>query len=224
MSFGNIVGSSGYLFNAEGVGGLHWLTVSKGNRKSNISFSTGYGYLKTEFDKRYGPKYSYQNYDENEPYFIPYEANMALSDELYTGNDYSILDNSFRTSLVFGVAGISPVGKKASFIFDSMDFFGRPKEAVYTDKNITLTYNVTETDNITFITTTEEVTNSFTIQEGELAKSNKFTTTILLMPGMRFNQTHDKAIQVTLSGFINIDANGNGNTVPMPMVSWLRQF
>ena len=47
FSLGTMMGTSGYLANFKGFGGLHWGVVTYGNRLNNISFSAGYGYLKT---------------------------------------------------------------------------------------------------------------------------------------------------------------------------------
>jgi len=67
-----------------------------------------------------------------------------------------------------------------------------------------------------------DVTETHTIEYGEIS-SDKMSATILFMPSMRFQQSHNKAIQVSLGGFININSDGL-TTTPFPMVSWLRQF
>ena len=45
ISLGNILGNSGYIEQGKVFGGLHWLTITKGDRMKNISFSAGYGYI-----------------------------------------------------------------------------------------------------------------------------------------------------------------------------------
>ena len=50
ISVGNIIGSSGYLFQGRALVGLHWGTLTIGDRMRNISFSAGYGYFN---DKSY---------------------------------------------------------------------------------------------------------------------------------------------------------------------------
>ena len=45
FSIGNIIGSSGYLAQGRVFGGLHWGTLTIGDRMRNISFSAGYGYF-----------------------------------------------------------------------------------------------------------------------------------------------------------------------------------
>ena len=115
------------------MGGLHWLTISRGDRMSNISISAGYGY---------------------------------------------IYNNNFQDAFFIGIGGITPVGKKASFIFDSMTILNPS------------TYNAT----------------------------------LIFMPSMRFNQSYEKAFQIALAGVVNIEADGDVTSFPVPMVSWLRKF
>ena len=50
ISVGNIIGSSGYLFQGRALVGLHWGTLTIGDRMRNMSFSAGYGYFS---DKSY---------------------------------------------------------------------------------------------------------------------------------------------------------------------------
>ena len=83
--------------------------------------------------------------------------------------------------------------------------------------DVTVSYTDTSLANPT-------VTETITIEEGEIITSENITATVLFMPSMRFQQAHNKAIQVSLGGFINVDSEGNLNTAPFPMVSWLRQF
>ena len=45
ISLGNILGNSGYIEQGKVFGGLHWLTITKGDRMKNFSFSAGYGYV-----------------------------------------------------------------------------------------------------------------------------------------------------------------------------------
>lgn len=45
FAIGSILGSSGYLFNGNGLGSLEWLTTTYGNRTNNLSFSLGYGFI-----------------------------------------------------------------------------------------------------------------------------------------------------------------------------------
>jgi hypothetical protein len=69
------------------------------------------------------------------------------------------------------------------------------------------------------ITKTDDVTvNKYKIVQSGLQP------TFLVMPGMRFNKSHNKAFQVVLAGIITKDRYGDIYTYPVPMVSWLRTF
>lgn len=212
VAAGSIVGSSGYLLNAQGFFGLHWLTVSKGDRKSNISFSAGYGYANTANWISIGDKYLLTSDD-----YYNYVARQAMEDKLYGPNsDYEDrqLYQGTVGAIVFGVSGITPVGKKASFIFDSMIFTGKNSDVAYgNSRQEAVTYTDWNGVNQTTI---------FTIQEGKVEKGNSFAN-IVLMPGMRFNRSYDKAFQVALAGLVHIE-DGDVDTFPVPMISWLRQF
>lgn len=101
-SFGTLFGTTSYLNNFEGFGGLHWLSMTYGNRKNNITFSAGYAYAKTGSNRRIHEPGVYLTYNENE---IPYHnANPLLSGP------------------IFSIAGIYRISGKASIFFDSMVF------------------------------------------------------------------------------------------------------
>ena len=99
-----------------------------------------------------------------------------------------------------------------------MVFLRKGQKVSYSDINVTATY----------IDSTHQqgpdVTETHTIEQGKVVLNQNTSATILFMPSMRFQQSHTKAIQVSLGGFINIDSNGELTTSPFPMVSWLRQF
>lgn len=207
FSAGTILSSSGYLLNAKGYGGLHWLTATKGDRISSVSLSLGYAYADLDNFLDIGEKYFMQTGN--------YSADIAISDKLYGTNvDYDDrqLYRSFSDSYVIGLSGITPVGKKASFILDAMAFLGKTKEVKYTNFPVTVTYN----DFGTYRTQT------FQIGRGEVVDGIN-QTTLILMPAMRFNTAYNKAFQVALAGVINIQGS-EVNSFPIPTVGWLRQF
>lgn len=108
-------------------------------------------------------------------------------------------DNGFTAGSVSSLAGIAPVGEKASFIFDSMIGF----------KNKTTTNTVW--DPITGI--------------GTPVVSTGLEMGMFLMPGMRFQSSDRRAFQVALAGVIyNNFANGNTLSFPVPMCSWFFKF
>lgn len=105
---------------------------------------------------------------------------------------------------LFSVAAIFKVGAKASFIFDSMCILYKKEESKEDYKDLGMdvfgNYNYTYT-----------VTNS-TVQK----------TALIIMPGMRFQTTDDKAFQFALAG-VSI-FGGNNVNFPFPMVSWFKKF
>ncbi|UKN03255.1 hypothetical protein K6119_06970 [Paracrocinitomix mangrovi] len=111
---------------------------------------------------------------------------------------------------VFSVGGLAPVGKKGSFIFDSM--FG-----IAENRNYEVIGTIPGTN-----TTGEEIIleNSGTV----------FST--LFMPGMRFQNKENRAFQIALAGIVQYSTNGYSiadpdkklRTIPFPMCSWFFKF
>lgn len=107
FALGTMMGTSGYLANFKGYGGLHWAVATYGNRLNNISFSAGYGYLKMGSEETIERPGTYI-----EPNFpSTYEREIPL-----------------RRAPLISIAGIFKVGSKASFFFDSMVLFSNQKE------------------------------------------------------------------------------------------------
>ena len=226
LAAGTIVGSSGYLLNAQGFFGMHWLTASKGNRMKNISFSAGYSYANLADNIDIGQKYGINMYDwvngnSTIRYQVPYEAESAIRTQLYNNNgnwEDQYFYQGTTGAVVVGLGGISPIGKKASFIFDAMAFVGQKRAVEYADFDITVTHRQWND----MISDYEDVTATYTIGKGSTTGRTAFAN-IVLMPGMRFTQSYDKAFQVALAGLIHIEEN-DFLTVPVPMISWFRQF
>lgn len=222
LALGTIIGSSGYLFNGKGYGGIHWLTMTTGDRKSNFSFSVGYSYAKTGQRKYLGSKFDF-------PSFVDYNKYDAMQAAVnYNENDYNsnvIYRQRTPGALTIGISGIAPVGRKSSFIFDSMLFLFNPSTVKYDYSTYSITYDVVETNysTIPYTTTTTTINEDVSIGTGQEAIGSS-AAVIILMPAMRFQKSHDKAFQVALAGIINIKSNGDVSTYPAPMVSWLRQF
>jgi hypothetical protein len=107
FALGSMLGTTGYLANFKGFGGLHWGVVTYGNRLNNISISAGYGYLKP------GTKETIERVGTYvEPSFpITFERMIPL-----------------RKAPLISLAGIFKVGSKASLFFDSMVLFSSEKE------------------------------------------------------------------------------------------------
>jgi hypothetical protein len=99
IAIGTLMGSSGYLYNFRGFGGLHWLSLTYGDRMNNISISGGYAYIRSGNEKNYLVEGIYHN---EAPI---YQAKLPIT-----------------PAIMFSLAGIAKVGSKASFVFDSMGF------------------------------------------------------------------------------------------------------
>ena len=265
VALGTILGTSGYLGIDDGgvFGGLHWLTLTKGNRLENISFSAGYGYIKDNvglFNNNYlGEKYIYSDYDENDPYYVPdytilyedytdafgytrqrlkaYTNQGAALDALLYGNPNGIRwfnrNNEFQDALFLSLAGITPVGKKASFIFDALAVINRQEGVQYSDYDINLSYDSTvytypdPNSNSNEDEWVYPANQNYTIQKGSIVKRGAHNITLILMPSMRFNQSYNQAFQISISGVINFSKDYFGSDIfsfPAPMISWLRKF
>jgi hypothetical protein len=190
FGIGTMLGSSGYLNTFRGYGGLHWGMLTLGNRFNNLTISAGFSYVQA-------------GNQSNEPVPGFYYAGPS---EYYPTLKYETVNGAFMTAPAFGIGGIAKVGKKASFIFDSMVFFynldGESRE--YSD-----TYNP-----ITGITETVHV---------KAVDSDSEGTVFFLMPGMRFQGGENNAFQVALAGVTRIK-NGDVNAFPIPMCSWFFKF
>jgi hypothetical protein len=248
VSIGSIIGSSGYLDDGQTYGGLHWGTMTFGNRLSNVSFSAGLAHINwtsnnTDFisgARDIGDKNSYSTYDDDHPYYIPpivqdnssinYRINSSFYSAFYnTVNEDEYQYNSLKyykskqLASVIGFSGIVPFGKKASFIFDSMLFIANKSKVSYTDKEIDVTYTYDTNNPATGTPTPQTETQTVIYGEGSIGSETSRSTTFIFMPAMRFNQSYTSSFQVALAGFININENGSTSS-PIPMISWLRKF
>ncbi len=114
------------------------------------------------------------------------------------------LGDRLRHGPVFSLAGLAPVGKKASFLFDSMTFF----TTHHTIQNIYPSYNY--------------------ISDPLFVWKSGAKVTTVLMPGMRFQSSERSAFQVALAGLIEysdigFDFSSTGSetrSFPVPMCSW----
>tara|TARA_B110000285_G_scaffold222443_1_gene276644 strand:- start:609 stop:1778 length:1170 start_codon:yes stop_codon:yes gene_type:complete len=228
ISLGNILGNSGYIEQGKVFGGLHWLTITKGDRMKNISFSAGYGYVVDNanlFNNNYlGESYTFQNDFPNQKYYIsgnnsPNSAYGAVYYEMRDefGNSESINDlSNLKSAYILSLAGIIPVGKKASLIFDSMLFLNQKNSIQYDDYEVSVEHN--EYNSSTGQTT--QVNGTFTVGiNGRGGKESSFNSTVLLMPSLRINQSYEKAFQISLAGIITQE-----QSFPIPTISWLRKF
>ncbi|MFN6036915.1 MAG: hypothetical protein ACK452_00480 [Bacteroidota bacterium] len=114
FSAGTLLGTSGYIRNFKGFGGLHWLSATYGDRNNNITFSAGYGYFERGLDKILPKVGTYYNvYPESE---------------------------KIKSNLIHGplcsLSAIFKIGAKASFVFDNMALFYKTSDRVVESNTI----------------------------------------------------------------------------------------
>jgi hypothetical protein len=208
FGFGTLLGSAGYLNQGKGYGGLHWGMVTYGDRKNNVTFSLGYSYLNTGIET-------------GEQMYVPGTYPVELTNGYY---DYPALTPiNYKTPTmkapIIGMAGVASVGKKASFVMDIMLVFGQKTEDLRKQAVDTGYDPITGVPTQTYvgpISTLSERTNS---------------VNCLIMPGMRFQKTENKAFQISLAGVIGNTTKQKASTIttkrysfPVPMCTWFYKF
>ena len=208
-----------------------------------------------------GDKYRYSSSYENHPYYVPSTTytsetyitswgSTATRSKTYTNqgaalnallygnlddpwNDRYYRKNEFQDALFLAFAGITPVGKKASFIFDALAVINRQEAVQYSDYDINLSYDSTvytypnpssDSPRNEWVYTANQ---NYTIQKGDIDKRGSLNATLILMPSMRFNRSYNQAFQISISGVINFNKDyfSSGiSSFPAPMISWLRKF
>lgn len=188
LSLGTMMGTSGWMNNMKTWGGIHFGSITYGNAKDNISFSGGYGYALSGL---------------SEPLALPGVYNS------YAAYSSSMVSQPLPAAKgpIISIAGITKVGAKASFIFDSMigvfSVESRSTNLMYFSDGVNERYEVTNVD------------------------APNRSTIIVLMPGMRFQTKENSAFQVSLN-LINIyqptDSYKQNITFPLPSCSWFFKF
>jgi hypothetical protein len=198
FSIGTLFGTSGYFNSFEGYGGLHFGNVTYGDRKNNITFSAGYGYL-SNINQKVNTKMLVEpgTYNSTDGYSFYYKYKEYSSKILLQGP-------------IISIAGIARVGAKASFIFDSM--FG-----VFSNAE---RYNNFGDIEVVKEASPPDFSNGIYRQKVTL---NQEVFALFLMPGMRFQTKENKAFQVSLAGVAVFD-HGENNSFPIPMCTWFYKF
>jgi len=187
FSIGTLAGTTGYLNMFRGFAGLHWANITFGSRTKNITFSAGYGYLQTGNREH--------NYTEGTYIIADYEP------------PYTEGLRPIYKSPIFSIAGIVKIGKKTSFVFDSMVGFFNIETFNYTSEFISDGSGITP-PTFKYIVTKQSVLN----------------TAFFIMPGMRFQSTDRRAFQVALAGVSVFRSAGENYSFPVPMCSWFFKF
>lgn len=209
FGLGTIMASSGYFNQAKGYGGLHWGMATYGTRRSNATLSLGYGYFNSGFSftsqNTYYQPGTYAAVQNQGVYSFPIPELLTYENEV----------GSFKAPIV-GVAGITAVGKKASFIWDVM-IIGGNKRTIFNGQDIQYFYDQN------------------TGQPSSVVYNDPFievkSTNVVVMPGMRFQKDQNSAFQVTLAGVIgrreetvNNQLSIDSYSFPIPMLSWFYKF
>ena len=194
FGIGTLFGTSGYLNNFRGYGGLYWGMVTMGSRMNSVTVSAGFLHMQPDTRK--------------EQFYIPGVYNSTVPwasfPDDYPGATFELRSPDPITSPVIGLGAIAKVGQKASFIFDGMLFLAKSTSGPYSWTE--------DYDPITGLTTV-------TVPQPE----KKSTTVFYLMPGMRFQTKPNRAFQVALAG-ATIISDDLSLPIPIPMCSWFFKF
>ncbi len=198
FGLGTLIGTSGYLNQFRGFGGLHWGMLTFGDRMKNITLSAGFSYINLGFE---------QNIFSNDPNYLvgTYPAVEAEYNAGYYNFEYipsNPSKSNTSTAPTFGIAGITKVGKTASFFFDSMVFFGKTKQTSRQDFYDPISGQP-----------------SYTV----VSDDDDAQIVAFFMPGMRFQKSEKTAFQFAAAGVISVK-NGESSAFPIPMCSWFFKF
>jgi len=209
FGLGTLLGSAGYLNQGKGYGGLHWAMATYGDRKNNITLSLGYSYLNMG---------DYSGNSIIQPGIYPAVFTNGYWQFEYPTNMVQTTKSPTTKAPILGIAGITSVGKKASFVMDMMFMFGEKME---TDIYQSVAYNY------------DPLNNPSSIVVGPVVTVEQITKSIncLIMPGMRFQKTENSAFQVSLAGVIgrreriyNGEMYVRRYSFPIPMCTWFYKF
>jgi hypothetical protein len=194
FGLGTLMGTSGYLNQFRGYGGLHWGMVTFGDRLSNITLSGGYAYVDAGFNRTRPTPGIYPAVPNPDPQ--PWNPAATMF-------DYNIPSEKIGISSapIIGIAGITKIGKKASLFFDSMILMGK---------------NTSSSTNFVYKPNGDPAYSEVKEDGGEHIIA-------FFMPGVRFSKSEDKAFQFAAAGVIS-SRNGNLISFPIPMCSWFFKF
>lgn len=236
FSVASMVGTSGYLNQFRGFGGLHWATMTFGDRKNNISISGGFGYFNAgtrnetwngnSYAVSYGDRNQsveglytsstgemtsltdYQNYDPSTGTYATFEYYEYDSPQIPTEK----VRNTFKAPIL-SVAGIRQLTNKASLFFDSMIAFGVSDFTSY--NRISGGREITRDENgyVTDVTSTPVV----------VSVESSSPVALYIMPGMRFQKNENRAFQIAVAGVTVWDGE-SFESFPLPLISWFFKF
>jgi len=101
FGLGTLMGSTAFLNQGRGFGGLHWAMATYGDRRNNVTLSAGYGYFNWDFfSRRFFPQGTYAATN------LPKGKTLGL-------------ETAYKGPLI-GLGMTFAVNDKVSFIFDAM--------------------------------------------------------------------------------------------------------
>ena len=203
FSAGALLGTSGYLNDFVGRGGLYFANATYGNRKHNVTVALGYAQGSSRVDVLPSG-----NYVDNNPGFYIDE---------YLDSDVLIQDKSRFSGPLFSVAGITKVGPKASLVFDSMWGMFRSSRPYNTVE--TTTIQEPFYDQFTGMYIDGVYSHNVELVEGDGEPVFMF----FLMPGFRVERTPNKSFQFNLAG-VSFTLEGERISFPFPMCTWFYGF
>jgi hypothetical protein len=205
FSVGLLSGTSSFLNSFQGYGGLAFGNVTIGDRRRNITIAAGYLYI----DPAVGREDTFikeGTYETNNEYLAEYDL---------PAQDLVRIKNNVITSPMFSIAGYHQIGSKASFVFDSMfGFVGGNLNDEITTSQVSAPIGNSWDENYVPGVYRHEVTH--------LKQPNSFM--FILMPGMRFQKSENRAFQISLAGVLVNRQGESPLSFPMPTASWYFSF
>lgn len=201
FSAGALLGTSGYLNNFEGGGGLYFANATYGNRKHNLTVAAGYAHVSPgTVDMTLAAPGVYV---DNSSYFDSYNLPGA----------YTKQQKVVTRGPLLSIGAVTKVGPKASLVFDSM--WGMFKSNRPYNEATTVTLQEPNW-NIGFPGLYEH---TVTLQEGDSESVFMF----FLMPGFRVERTPNKSFQFNLAG-VSFSLDRERVSFPFPMCTWFYGF
>jgi hypothetical protein len=201
FSAGALLGTSGYLNNFEGGGGLYFANATYGNRKHNLTVAAGYAHVSPgTVDMTLAAPGVYV---DNSSYFDSYNLPGA----------YTKQQKVVTRGPLLSIGAVTKVGPKASLVFDSM--WGMFKSNRPYNEATTVTLQEPNW-NIGFPGLYEH---TVTLQEGDSEPVFMF----FLMPGFRVERTPNKSFQFNLAG-VSFSLDRERVSFPFPMCTWFYGF
>jgi hypothetical protein len=201
FSAGALLGTSGYLNNFEGGGGLYFANATYGNRKHNLTVAAGYAHVSpgTVEMTLAAPGVYVNEWSYFDAYGLP---------QSYVENQKVVTRGP-----LLSIGAVTKVGPKASLVFDSM--WGMFKSNRPYNEATTVTLQEPNW-NIGFPGLYEH---TVTLQEGDSEPVFMF----FLMPGFRVERTPNKSFQFNLAG-VSFSLDRERVSFPFPMCTWFYGF